>query len=102
MKYLKQFTELSSKKPHGLSEGYWRVLPILRVVLSVPLVLIALGCFVGMIFSPYPYSRSGLFMATLSLLILAAVVFFKGPIIVGEIVRLFAWVRDGFSEDSKK
>ena len=99
---MKQFNELAGEKPQGLSEGWWRVLQILRLVLSLPLVLIALGCFVGLVLSPYPYSREELFLAAISLLLSAAAIFFKGPALVAVLVRLSVWVRAGFSEPSKR
>lgn len=98
---MKKLIALAKKKPHWMAnEGYWRILQILRVLASVPLALIGIGCLAAAVveMADGGYGADDLFGVGLLFLALSVAAF----VAVHAIAWAVVWVRAGFSEAKLK
>ncbi|RWU21270.1 hypothetical protein DM813_18960 [Pseudomonas alkylphenolica] len=91
---MRQLIALVKRKPHWLpSEGYWRILQILRMVAFAPLALAGVVCIGAAIIEHDRYFKE---IAGMGLLWVALGV--AGFVAVHGAAWMIVWVLDGFSE----
>lgn len=97
---MKQLIALAKQKPRWLpSEGYWRILQIIRLAVFVPLAVSGLACLVaGVTALTESYSSSNDLFAMGVFFLLGSVSAF---VAVHGTAWMIVWVVEGFSESKK-